>query len=186
MRECDDDVEVFGLDILTKPSKATKDKAMKDREERIEKLEKMGLRSRIALEEYSKAKMKPGTTVVPFRNDNGAICFGVKLARLGTADLHKAFDYFWKNCRAQKSAAGSRGFNTRNEKYRMSKPLMIDVQEVGRQRFGYNWKTRFEEIIKYICAMDGMDNQLELVEDSSRSQDYVLVRPRFELKKLLF
>lgn len=181
MLECDDVVEVRDLDIPMKPSKPIKDEAKKNRGKRIKELEAKTKRTRIALEEYSRVKMPQRTTTfVPFRNDNGAICFGIKYSKLETKGLYDAFEKFWKNGRAQRPAAGSRGFNTRNEKYRMSKPLKISVQEVGKQRFGTaEWSTIFKDIIEYVCTMDGMTDQLELVENSSRPQDHILVRPKF-------
>lgn len=129
----------------------------------------------MALEEYSKAKINPNHTIIPFRDDNGALSYAINRAQLGTKRLEELLTSMWEQGRAKKPVGGSRGFNTRNEKYPLSKTLQILVQEAGKRRLGSKWEVKFKLIIKHICDKQGMSDQLELVEGTTKPADYVLV-----------
>ena len=116
MQECDDTLGDIDLEVTVDVSKANKTKAMQDRQKRVKLMAEKTRRSRTALEKYVEAKIPGAITVVPFRDDNGAICYALKQAKLSTEELYACLTPFWKTSRAKKPGAGSRGFNTRNEK----------------------------------------------------------------------
>lgn len=182
MQECDDLLDDVDLEMEMAITKLKKKEAKKRLEEQREKKKAARNRDRIALEEYFKAAISHNMTVVPFRNDRGAICYALKSGKLTTEELSKDLMPFWKEGRAKKPSAGSRGFNTRNEKYRLREPLKILVQEVAKQRFGTDWESIFKLMIKHICEMEGMSNQLKLIEDDSKPDKHILVSRGFKFK----
>jgi hypothetical protein len=175
MQECDHVLEDVDLDMPMEVPTHLKEEAKKNREERIKNLANQA-RERIALKVYERHITPHNHTVVPFRNDYGAICYAFIKGQFDTKQLFEVFKDYWRTGRAKQPGAGSSGFVTRNEKYRLSKPLCIFAQDTAKQRFGSKSIFIFENIIKHICEKDGMSGQLELITNESIPNGYIEVR----------